>query len=398
MIDERNIINGNEIPSEGYCDQPYVVTLPDGAWLCVMTTGKGIEGQQGQHIVSCRSTNFGLTWSPLVDIEPANGPEASWAMPFVTPTGRVYVFYTYNANNLRKVLSGDPDGDVVERVDAVGEYAFKYSDDGGRTWSPQRGFIPIREFEIDRRNPYRGAVRFFWGVGKPIHHNGVMYLGFTKVLRHSHQDFFVETQGCFLRSDNIMTESDPDRIRWQTLPEGNVGLQSPGNGPICEEANLTALSDGTLFATCRTVDGHPVESYSRDGGRTWTTQFMRFFPDGPMVCNPRGPNFVRKLAQGRYAGKLIYWFYNNNACGYESGSRNPAWLLGGVEQDSPEGKVIRWGKPEVVLFDMNLSSAMGYPDFIEAGDRLFITETQKTIARVHEIPHWLLDRLWEQLR
>ncbi len=403
MMDERDIANGLIIPSEGYCDEPYVAKLPDGTWLCVMTTGQGHEGQQGQHIVSCRSTDCGQTWSALVDIEPADGPEASWAMPFVTPAGRVYVFYTYNASNLREVRSDDADGSMIRRVDSLGEYAFKYSDDGGHTWSKDRRFIPVREFEIDRRNPYGGSVRFFWGVGKPIQHEGMMYIGFTKVLRHAPHDFFVETEGCFLQSDNIMTEADPDRIRWQTLPDGDIGLRSPGKGPICEETYLAGLSDGSLIATCRTVEGYSVEAYSRNGGRAWTVRPMRFFPDGPIICNPRGPNFVRKLSEGRYAGRFIYWFYNNNACGkpgqphrgYDSGSRNPAWLSGGVERDSPEGKVIHWGRPEVILYDVNLSAAIGYPDFVEVGDRLFITETQKSVARVHEVPQWLLDRLWD---
>lgn len=396
MTDARDIANGYEIPSEGYCDQPYVVALPDGAWLCVMTTGRGHEGEGGQHLVCTRSADRGRTWSPLADIEPASGPEASWGMPLLTPGGRVYVFYTYNAQNLREVRSGDEDGLMVRRVDTVGEYAFKYSDDGGRTWSARRWSIPVREFDIDRRNPYGGAVRFFWGVGKPIVHDGVMYAGFTKVLRHSRRDFMAETEGCFLRSDNILTESDPARIRWETLPEGDAGLRSPGGGPICEEANLAALSDGTLFATCRTVEGHPVQGYSRDGGRTWAVRFMEFHPGGPRVCNPRAANFVRKLRTGRYAGRFIYWFHHNTARGYEPYSRNPAWLSGGVEEDTPEGKTIRWGRPEVVLYDLNPTTRISYPDFIEDDGRLFITETQKSVARVHEVPDWILARLWDQ--
>ncbi len=396
MMDFRNIANGLEIPSEGYCDQPYVVTLPDRTWLCVMTTGPGKEGARGQHIVATRSTDYGKTWSARVDIEPSDGPEASWAMPFVTPAGRVYVFYTYNADNVREVLTGEPDGSRMGRVDTLGEYAFTFSDDGGRTWSERRWPIPVREFAIDRRNPYRGSVRFFWGVGKPIRHGDAMLLGFSKVLRHSRADFHVETEGCFLRSDNLLTESDPDRIRWETLPEGEVGIRSPGNGGICEETSVAPLSDGSLFATFRTVEGHPVEAYSRDGGKTWVRDYMRFVPGGSRVCNPRGPNFVRRIEQGRHAGKLIYWFYNNRARGYEPGSRNPAWLTGGVECDSPEGKVIHWGCPEVVLYDLDLHTPIGYPDFIEAGDRFFITETQKTVARVHEIPAAFMDRLWAQ--
>ena len=256
-----DIATGWEIPSEGYCDQPYVVKLPDGTWLCTMTTGKGREGQPGQHIVSTRSADRGKTWEPLVAIEPADGPEASWAMPYLTEYGRVYVFYTYNAGNMREVIGAG------RRVDTMGEYAFKYSDDGGRTWSAQRWFIPVRETEIDRRNPYQGKVRFFWGVGKPIRHKGAMYLGFSKVGRFG-KGFIAESEAWFLRCPNIDTERDPGKLRWETLPEGEHGLKSP-EGPIAEEVNLTSLSDGSLFCTYRTVAGHPCHAYSRDDGKTW---------------------------------------------------------------------------------------------------------------------------------
>ena len=36
--DPRHIVNGSEIPNEGYADQPYIVKTDDGAWLCVITT------------------------------------------------------------------------------------------------------------------------------------------------------------------------------------------------------------------------------------------------------------------------------------------------------------------------------------------------------------------------
>jgi hypothetical protein len=176
-----DITTGCDMPSEGYCDQPYVVTLADGTWLCTMTTGTGHEGQTGQHIVSCRSRDQGKTWSPLVDIEPAEGPEASWVMPYLTGYGRVYVFYTYNAKNMREVIADTEY--AKKRVDTLGAYAFKYSEDGGLTWSQRRWFIPVRETAIDRDNPYQSKVRFFWGVGKPIRHKGAMVLGFSKVGR-----------------------------------------------------------------------------------------------------------------------------------------------------------------------------------------------------------------------
>lgn len=377
-----DIAAGPEIPSEGYCDQPYVVRLSDGVWLCVMTTGKGKEGWCGQHVVSCRSADRGKTWSPLVDIEPSDGPEASWAMPYLTEYGRVYVFYTYNAANMRLVEGGG------SRVDTLGEYAFKFSDDGGMTWSNQRWFIPVRKTGIDRNNPYRGKVRFFWGVGKPIRHKEAMYLGFAKVGKFG-KGFMAVSESWFLRCADIDSERDPARLHWETLPEGEHGLTSP-EGPIAEEVNLASLSDGSLFCTYRTVAGHPCHAYSRDDGKTWTPPaFMTYGPGGPFVDHPRAANFVRKLTEGPYAGRFIYWFHNHRGKGYEG--RNPAYLLGGVETDGPNGKLIQWGRPVAVLCDKDPKVRISYPDFIW-DDGLHITETQKTTARVHGIPKDLLQR------
>lgn len=383
-----DITTGFEIPSEGYCDQPYVVKLADGTWLCTMTTGEGHEGKRGQHIVSCRSSDRGKTWEPHVDIEPADGPEASWAVPYLTEFGRVYVFYTYNAKNLREVIASTEY--ARKRVDTLGEYAFKYSDDGGKTWSTRRWFIPTRETAIDRRNPYQGKVRFFWGVGKPIRHRGALYLSFTKVERFG-ENFIEASESWFLRCENIDRQRDPDQLSWETLPEGDDGLTSPA-GPIASEPNLTSLSDGSLFCTYRTVAGHPCHAYSRDDGKTWTpSAFMTYGPQGKLVDHPRAANFVRKLSAGPYAGRYIYWFHNNSIPGWDG--RNPAYLLGGLEVDTADGKQIQWGDPVAVLYDQNRKTRISYPDFIW-DDGLYITETQKSIARVHHIPDDLVRSLW----
>src|SRR5512134_714903 len=106
--DGRNIRTGWEVPSETYADQPYVVTTGDGAWLCILTTGPGREGTKGQHVVSSRSTDQGRTWSRLVAVEPADGPEASYAVLLKIPSGRVYAFYNHNTDNLRQVKGDDP--------------------------------------------------------------------------------------------------------------------------------------------------------------------------------------------------------------------------------------------------------------------------------------------------
>jgi len=106
--DARNIATGRVLPDEGYADQPYVVKTDDGAWLAVITTGPGKEGETGQHIVTRRSLDFGRSWSAPVDVEPSSGPEASYAVLLKMPYGRVYVFYNHNSDNVRRVIADNP--------------------------------------------------------------------------------------------------------------------------------------------------------------------------------------------------------------------------------------------------------------------------------------------------
>ena len=83
--DPRNIKHGLEIPTITYSDQPYIVKTDDGAWLCCITTGVGREGEPGQIVTTTRSTDQGKTWADPVFVEPAGGPEASWAVLLKTP-------------------------------------------------------------------------------------------------------------------------------------------------------------------------------------------------------------------------------------------------------------------------------------------------------------------------
>lgn len=381
--DWRNITNGRIIPDEGYCDQPYIVVNDDGSWVCTMTTGAGAEGQGGQHIISIRSTDRGHTWSEPVDIEPADGPEASWVMPLKVPSGRIYAFYTYNVDNMREVRANTDY--ARKRVDTLGAYMFRYSDDGGRSWSGKRYDIPMRLMDIDRNNPYGGDVLFFWGVGKPIVQGDNVYFGFSKI-RSFGEGFIEESQSCFMKSDNILTEADPEKIRWETLPEGESGLIAPV-GPIAEESNLAGLPDGSLYATYRTVDGHPCHAYSRDGGATWTeTEYMTYSPGGRMLKHPRAANFIWRIGENRY----LYWFHNHGGTNYNS--RNPAWITGGIYRDG----FMHWSQPEVLLYDDRVGNRMSYPCLVTYDGALYITETQKEIARLHDIDKGLVDGLFSQ--
>lgn len=378
--DERNISNGLRIPSEGYADQPYVVVTSNGTWVCTLTTGKGLEGQQGQHVVSTVSKDQGKTWSELIDIEPETGPEASWVTPLITPSGRIYAFYTYNGDNIVTL----PNADKRVRSDTHGWYAFRYSDDEGATWSAQRFRIPVRVTEVDRGNPWRGEVCHFWGIDKPKVKEGKVYFAFTKLGKF----FMQEGEGWVVESPNILTEQDPDKLVFRLLPDGEKGIRNPALGSVQEEHNLAPLTKSDLFCVFRMEGGTPGHSYSRDNGVTWSLpEPMTYAPGKRAFKTPRACPKLFMTSEGKY----LFWYHNHGGKAWSG--RNPAFLSGGVLK---EDGFIHWSEPEIALFDPNPAIRMSYPDLIEQAGSFWLTETQKTVARAHPLDRSLLDGLWNQ--
>ena len=102
---------------------------------------------------------------------------------------------------MRSVIGGG------NRVDTLGEYALTYTDDGDKTWSRQRWFIPVRETNID-------------------------------------------------------TETHPAKLNGETLPDGEEGLKSP-EGPIAEDVNLTKFRRNSWTACGRTPTLNKVPRWTR---------------------------------------------------------------------------------------------------------------------------------------
>ncbi len=370
--DWRNIRNGHTIPDQGYCDQPYIVITQDGNWLCTLTTGKGKEGDPGQHVVAAISEDQGKTWSELIDIEPETGPEASWAVPFITPYGRIYAFYDYNGDRI-----------TGRRADMLGWYVYKYSDDNGRTWS-DRYRLPVRRTACDKDNGLPGDTQIFWGIDKPMAHDGIMYFAFTKLGRY----MLEEGEGWLFKSDNILTERDPQKLNWTMLPEGQHGIRNPEFGSVQEEHNIIALSDGTLYCMYRTTTGHPCHSYSFDGGHTWTEpEHAAYTPKGRKFKHNRACPMIWRAENGKY----LFWFNNFGGKTYQK--RNPVWISGGIEKNGR----IHWSQPEILLYDpAGTEVRISYPDLIEQNGKYWISETQKEVARVHAIDSTLFEGLWNQ--
>jgi hypothetical protein len=379
--DPRNFDTGRLIPDEGYCDQPYLVVTKDGNWLCTLTTGAGREGAGGQHVVSTISADQGRTWSPPIDIEPASGPSASWVVPLATPDGRVYVFYNYNGDHVEV----PPFPHVKHRRDdTLGWYAWKYSDDHGRTWS-QRHRLALPVADVDRGNEWQGRVQLFWGIDKPVVAGHRVLFGFTRL-----GGYFQERgEGWFHQSDNILTERDPAQIRWTLLPAGGRGLRGPAYGSIQEEHNVVPLANGDLFCIWRTETGYPLQAYSRDGGRTWTEPALATAaPGGRRLKNPRACPMLWRTPEGRY----LFWYHHNSFPRTGGAARNIAWLSGGVERDG----FIHWSQPEPVCYQPDRKRGASYPDLIVWQGRYFLSATNKQEARILEVERTLLDGLWNQ--
>ncbi|MCC5808047.1 MAG: exo-alpha-sialidase [Opitutales bacterium] len=380
--DWRHLARGRRLPFGGhYLDQPYAVTAADGAWVIVATCGSGPEGTPGQSVAVARSGDSGASWSDPVFLEPVDGPEASYAILLKTAFGRLYAFYNYNRDNIREV-DADPEfyeNGKCRRVDTQGYFVFRFSDDHGRTWSEERYEVPVRAFDIDLGNPYKGRIRFFWTVGRAFSHEGIGYLPLHKVGGFG-DGFITRSEGVLIAAVNIHTERDPAKLRFNTLPEGTIGIRGvPGGGPIAEEHSFSVLSDGSFFVVFRTTDGHSACAYSRDQGRTWSPSRYMCYAGGRRFKHPRAATFAFRHSSGKY----LCWFHNHGGRGYTD--RRMVWLSVGREADGSDGKVLQWSEPEVLFYDDCLNQSFSYPDMLEFDGRTFFTISHKRFGTLHEV-------------
>jgi hypothetical protein len=107
------------------------------------------------------------------------------------------------------------------------------------------------------------------------------------------------------------------------------------------------------------------------------------------IKHPRAANFIWKLDSGDF----LYWFHNYGGNWYFD--RNPVWCLAGKETEGPNGKIIKWSQPEVLLYHNDPYMRMSYPDLIQDGGETYITETEKEIARTHIVDCKFLEKLFK---
>ena len=263
----------------------------------------------------------------------------------------------------------------------LGWYCYKYTDDEGKTWS-DRYRLDVRKTEVDLNNNWQGEVQIMWGIGKPVDVDKGMMFAFTKIRQY----MLDHSEGWFFRCDNINTEQNPEKLKWVMLPDGQKGLKNEKFGPINAEQNIFQMNDGSIYCMHRTISGHPLESYSYDGGKSWTLPSVPGYENGIELKNPRACPRIWKCKNGKY----LFWYHNNGSWNFKS--RNPAWISGGVEK---EGKII-WSQPEILFYEEDPEVRMSYPDLIEQDGKYWITETNKVNARCHSVPSDFLNLIWTQ--
>eukprot|EP00039_Didymoeca_costata_P006090 m.87386 g.87386 ORF g.87386 m.87386 type:complete len:626 (-) comp13105_c0_seq3:158-2035(-) len=422
--DTRNVVTGITLgsTSNSYYDQPQIVILPSGVWVCVLTSGPDKEGQPSENVYIQYSHDFGKTWgtnqgSPgngeIRPLEPEHpyGPPAAWVNPLLTSYGRLYIAYTYNIQNITTM----PGSQVHRRSDTVGIQAMRYSDDGGITWS-ERFEMPTDVKDIDKNNELHGAAKEGWSVGKPftVTQGGksVTYFQFCKracgLLNPSqcpasqkiHAEY-VPMQEFVIVSDNIDYEKNVSKLHFSTEPTGPVGLLSKADN-LTEEGNLIPLPNfGDVYYTMRTFDGYVGVAHYING--IWTDKLRAMYREGRpgsmSLKQPNGPLSPRKFTLSNGDDVYLLLYYNRglpDATGQASwGLRNPYWLVAGW--DSNNSNHIEWGQPEVILYELSSSARLGYPDlFRDENGRYYATETDKVTARLHPLDSTLVENLIHQ--
>lgn len=356
--DWRNIRSGGLIPHWSYCDQPYITKTKNGDWLCLITAAHSEESDlKKKQSAATLSRDQGKTWTPLVTVDlPDEGSlEAShYPVPLTVPSGRIY---------------------------ALTALAFTYSDDDGYIWSKRYSIPWPKEITVKGGHTrHRG-----WTVGKPLVTEGMVYIPWARIRRPDPNkphlmDTFIH------RSDNILTESDPEKIRWRTFPEGSEGIKI-ANTIVGEEPQIQQLDDGRLMIVFRTISRCIGQTYSEDLGETWSPpEPAKYISDGRNLKNPRACPATWKTKKGQF----LLWFHNHGGNDYSQ--RNPVWICGGIEKD---GKIF-WSEPEILFYDKEIKKRISYPDLVEEDGKYWITETDKEIARIHLVDPTFLEELSNQ--
>eukprot|EP00941_MAST-03F_sp_MAST-3F-sp1_P001324 g1324.t1 len=384
-----------------YLEQPYCVVLPTSSpsdansnyWSCVATWNRSswAEGSDGEQMVGMQSHDHGQTWSKFVDIEQPSyntTRSSSYGSVFARPDGsRIFAVYVANLEEVEGVPGAKPSNHW--RADMLMPLVWKYSDNGGISWSTSRFLIPTPKTAIDRNNTWKGEHSLGWEVDHPIiDEDGAVVFAFTKIGTYA----VAPPENIYIvRSKNILTAEIDDAngvywkhetsknknkggdgtggVLWEMLPASDNGIGPVGGNlkNICEEPHVLNLpplqrqmrslrssqiqqlaNNYRYYVVFRTGQGYLGSSISTDQSKNITfssSTFARYAKvhstalyneETAGVKNPRGPISPKKVP-----GKSLWitTFYNNAGLGsFGTADRALMWISVGWQPSDIEAE------------------------------------------------------------
>ncbi|MEV0481502.1 sialidase family protein [Streptomyces sp. NPDC050508] len=276
-FDQQVLFKASQDPGYACFRIPAVVKTNDGTLLAfaegrVLNCGDAADID----IVVKRSTDDGLTWSPLQVVNRGGGDTHGNPAPVVDRrTGRILLAETYNTGRTDSTSCSVP----CDRTPHL-----QYSDDDGLTWSQPR------DLSDEILPPNWNS----WYATGPVH--GIQL---TRGKHRGRLVFGVNTEtwdGSRVTANNAaLIVSDDGGDHWRIGATDSYPIAADGTWrQKPSEVTLTERIDGSVLVSGREQDGtdlgHRTQAVSRDGGDSFTAPF-RDLPDlyAPQVqCSTLG--------------------------------------------------------------------------------------------------------------
>ncbi len=422
-------MSGTELPPELAAvrknESSCLVVLKDGNWLVSWSQGS-FEGAHDEQIVGSRSSDYGLTWSSPFRIA-ASTPayRRSYGCPFVVPgSGRVYLFLHEGRHAGGGIAANSPEVDS-------GSLGFLYSDNNGSTWSEITS-IPLPDRDISM---FPDRIHGHLNHPPQLMPDGRVVLPLSQYARPGsmRRDWqLVAGETALLWCENLLTEADPQRLRFTLLPEGPRGIRADilkhADNPAVlrlagafagypdalafnsRELTVVPLSDGRWLGVCRTYLGSPGFTVSVDQGHSWSpVERLRYCPGGSFIDHPHTMCPIARLPDGRF----ILLFTNND--GTKNGAehvwdggcrtRNPQWFAIGREKSGEDrnGGLV-FGEPRILAeadenegpdgFRASTCTGISMPQYFSHRNRHFVQYgLKKEHILLDEIPVGVIDAM-----
>jgi lysophospholipase L1-like esterase len=236
---------------------PALARLADGAVMSVYSAPASYAGAPGETYIAGRITrDGGQTWEPERELVRTTDCRSAHPTVFTARGGTLHLFFL----GFRKFEWKDGNPTAAARSDLF----TSRSKDGGRTWT-----TPQRIFE-----GYTGSTN---GAGES--RDGQLVVPFSH---------YVTNPGHL----NAQTAVSADGgATWRL--SNNVDIAGAGDHDGALEPAVLPLKDGRIWMLIRTTRDAFWQSFSTDGGLTWTT------PSATQIPSAHAPGHVIRLADGR---------------------------------------------------------------------------------------------------